>query len=277
MAERVAVARAAHQELDSRPLIFEDPLALPIIGASGARLLEDNLEFYQTDGLRRARSSITVRSRFTEEQLERSLAAGATQYVILGAGLDTFAYRRADLREKLTVYEVDQPDTQRWKLERLAEAGITAPPNLRFVPVDFNERNLAAALADAGFERRSPTFFSWLGVLYYLPPESVVETLRFAGGQEAPCTLVFDFAVTPTSVEPAYADLVRAFLVYNETAPERWRTWYTPEEMKALLAGCGFTEIEHLDWAEIERRYLAGRPDNLLTSPLIGLIAARTG
>jgi methyltransferase (TIGR00027 family) len=270
------VARAAHQLIDAQPLIFPDPLALRIIGVAGARLLEENMPSYRLDGLLRARSSITVRSRFTEEELARDVAAGTRQYVILGAGLDTFAYRRADLRETLTVYEVDQPGTQRWKLERLAEAAIAIPANVRYVPVDFNERTLAQGLAEEGFRRDLPTLFSWLGVMYYLPLDSILETLRFVAGQEAPSTIVFDFAVAQSAVAPEHQRLMRDFLAFNRTAPESWQTWFAPEEMKATLRDCGFRNIVHLDWAAIERRYLAGRTDGLLTSPLVGLVAART-
>lgn len=276
MAERVAVARAMHQLVDSRPLIFEDPLALPIIGAAGGRILRENASNYPIEGLLRARSSITARSRFTEEELTRAMAGGVRQYVILGAGLDTFAYRRTDLRDRLTVYEVDQPATQRWKLERLAEARIEVPGNVRFVPVDFNERTLADGLADAGFDRDRPSFFSWLGVIYYLPPDAIEATLRFMAGQPAPSGVVFDFAVAPSTVAVEHRGLLQSFLEFNRTASERWQTWFEPTEIRTLLKSCGFREINHLGYAEVERRYLAGRPDGLLPSPLVELISAST-
>lgn len=276
MAERVAVARAAHQLVDSRPLIFEDPLALPIIGAAGERILRENKSSYPVEGLRRARSSITVRSRFTEEELARAMAGDVRQYVILGAGLDTFAYRRADLRDRLTVYEVDQPDTQRWKRERLAEAGIGVPENLRFVPVDFNERTLADGLAEAGFNRNLPAFFSWLGVCYYLPLASIEATLRFIAGQQGSGSVVFDFAVAPSTVTAEHRDLLQAFLEFNRTAPERWQSWFTATEIRTLLDACGFHDIRHLDYAAVEQRYLAGRSDGLRPSPLVELVSAST-
>jgi O-methyltransferase involved in polyketide biosynthesis len=110
--------------------------------------------------------------------------------------------------------------------------------------------------------------------MYYLPRESIVETLRFVAGQHAQAGVVFDFAVAPECVAEEHRHLLKAFLEFNRTAPESWQSWFAPEAIRALLQECGFREVALLDHAEIERRYLAGRPDGMLTSPLIGLVAA---
>jgi methyltransferase (TIGR00027 family) len=274
-AEGVALARAAHQVIDSKPLIFSDPLALKIIGASGEAAMRQNMAMYAIDGMRRARGSIAVRSRFTDEEIERALSAGTRQYVILGAGLDTFAYRRTDLGDRLAVYEVDHPDTQAWKIQRLAEAHIAIPPNVHFVPVDFNERALAKSLDAAGFRRDVPALFSWLGVVYYLPRASVLETLQFIAAHDAASGVILDFAVPESTVAAEHRELLQEFLAYNRSRSERWRTWFTPQEMASMLRACGFSEIVHLDYETIASRYLAGREDALLPSPLVGLISAR--
>jgi methyltransferase (TIGR00027 family) len=274
-AEGVALARAAHQLIDAQPPIFADALALRIIGPSGEARLRDTRAMYDIEGMRRARASISIRSRFTEEELARAIGEGTRQYVILGAGLDTFAYRRTDIADRLTVYEVDQPDTQRWKQERLADAGIPVPANVRFVPTDFNDRGLEHSLAASGFQRDLPALFSWLGVLYYLPRPSIVESLRFVAGQKPPGRVVFDFALAESSIAPGHEQLLREFTDYNRDRSERWRTWFTPEEMRSLLEECGFREIVHLDYEAITRRYLDGRADGLLPSPLVELISAR--
>jgi len=274
MAERVAITRAAHQCLDQEPLVFADPLAMPIIGPEARRWLSENLATFNTEGMRRSRGMVTIRSRFAEEQVLSAVARGTTQYVILGAGLDTFAYRQTALTERLVVFEVDQPDTQRWKLDRLADAGIPVPPNLRFVPLDFNEGALGETLAAAGFRRDAGTVFSWLGVVYYLPPASIFETLRFIAGQSAESQVIFDFAVAEAAVPRQYRHLFQQFGAYNRTASERWQTWFTPEGISRALRELGFTEILHLD-AELARtRYLRNRTDGLLTGPLVGLISA---
>ncbi len=274
-AEGVALTRAAHQVMDAEPLIFRDPLALKIIGPSGEAQMHQNAAFYATEGLRRARASVTIRSRFAEEELERAVAAGTRQYVILGAGLDTFAYRRTDLSDRLEVYEVDQPATQEWKKTRLAEERIGVPPNLHFVPVDFNHGTLGPALAEAGFRRDIPALFSWLGVVYYLPHSSIRETLRFIAGQQAASGVVFDFAIPESTVAPHHQKLLREFMDFNRGRSERWQSWFTPEEMKALLRECGFSEITYLGHETIASRYLGDREDGLLPSPLVELISAR--
>ena len=268
--------RAVHQFMDEQPLIFPDPLALPIIGSAGECWMRDNMAMFRVEGLVRARSSVVIRSRYTEEELTRAVAGGTTQYVVLGAGLDTFAYRRADLADRLTVYEVDQRDTQQWKVERLAEARIAIPANLRFVPVNFNERTLSEGLAEAGFRRDAPALFSWLGVVYYLPRESVIETLRFIAGQQAASQVIFDFAVAESAVLPQHKHLFREFMQYTLTAAaERWtNTWFTPDEIKAVLRGCGFADIAHLDSDTVADRYLNDPTDGLLVSPLVNLISA---
>ena len=275
-AEGVALARAAHQVVDAEPLIFPDPLALKIIGPAGEARVRKTLPFYATDGMRRARSSVTIRSRFTEEELERAVAAGTRQYVILGAGLDTFAYRRTDLAGRVEVWEVDEPGTQQWKRESLAAAGIAIPENVRFVPCDFNESTLAQALAANGFRRDTPALFSWLGVVYYLPVPSIAETLRFIAGQAATSGVIFDYAVDESSVAPCHHDLLREFTAFNLSRSERWRTFFAPAEIESLLRECGFGEIVRLDYEAMANRYLAGRTDGLLPSPLVQLISART-
>jgi methyltransferase (TIGR00027 family) len=236
--------------------------------------MRENMAMHAIDGMRRARASVTIRSRFAEEELARAVAAGARQYVILGAGLDTFAYRRTDLADRLAVYEVDEPETQRWKRECLAEARLAVPGNVHFVAVDFNEGELEQALVAGGFRRDMPTVFSWLGVVYYLPRPSVLETLRFIAGQAAPCGVVFDFAVPAATVAPCHQSLLREFMDYNRSRTERWQTWYTPEEMRLLLGDCGFSEVIRLDYETIAGRYLSGRSDGLLPSPLVELISA---
>ena len=273
MAERVGIGRAAHQFMDRGPVIFTDPLARPLIGAQGEQWLQKNLKWMRSEGLRLTRVLLALRSRFAEDELQRVMADGTRQYVILGAGLDTFAYRRTDLAATLTVYEVDHPATQEWKRERLAEARITVPDNVRFVPLDFNERTLAEGLAAAGFQRDPPAFFSWLGVTYYLPPESVAETLRFAGSQRAARQIVFDYAVDPSALPPKYREIVSRIRGYTASTGEPWTTWFAPEQLMADLRGMGFTAAAHFEANDLLSRYLDDVDDDL--TPMVALMSAR--
>ncbi|MET0210034.1 MAG: class I SAM-dependent methyltransferase, partial [Burkholderiaceae bacterium] len=194
---RVAALRAVHQLLDE-PLVLPDPIALPLLGASTEAALRHD-PFALNDPMSRGlRGAFVARSRFVEDELTRSVARGVRQYVLLGAGLDTFAYRNPYRDEGLRVFEVDHPGTQRWKRQLLAEARIAVPPALAFVPADFEHDDLGAALRQAGFQADEPACVSWMGVTMYLTAEAVLATLdTVAGFAEGSC-LCFDYRVPAT-------------------------------------------------------------------------------
>jgi methyltransferase (TIGR00027 family) len=174
-ARRVAIRRAAHQLLD-QPRVLDDPLALRIIGSEAEDELRSNPK--EDHAFSRAfRAFMAARSRFAEDELARAVGLGVKQYVVLGAGLDTFAYRNP--HAGLRVFEVDHPDTQAWKREQLHAAGIAIPASLTFVPIDFERQTLAAGLAQSGFNANAAAFFSWLGVTPYLTREACMTTLSF--------------------------------------------------------------------------------------------------
>src|SRR5690606_17844597 len=141
---------------------------------------------------------------------------------------DTSAYRLQELIEDVTVFEVDEPATQAWKQERLRDAGIVIPSNLRFVPVDFNEGSLARQLAVAGFKRTKPAYFCWMGVSYYLPLESILDTMGFIAGQKAASTVMFDIALDESAIRPDDLDHYRYFREEMSRTAEPWQTWLDP-------------------------------------------------
>ena len=192
---RVALRRAAHQVLD-HPRVFEDPLALAIVGVDSEALRSDPKN--RGKGSRILRAFLVVRSRYAEDELARAVESGTRQYVVLGAGLDTFAYRNP--YPGVRVFEVDHPATQGWKRRRLEAAGISIPESLTFAPVDFESQTLADGLARAGFQRDQRVFFSWLGVVPYLTRSAAMETLRFVGSLPAGSGIVFDYALPPESL-----------------------------------------------------------------------------
>jgi methyltransferase (TIGR00027 family) len=276
-AEMVAVMRAAHQVIDAQPLIHADPLAMDIIGARARRWFDDNQAFLHVEYVRRIRGMVAIRSRVCEDELRRAVERGTSQYVLLGAGLDTFAYRSPEMAGRLTVFEVDQPATQQWKLERLREAGIETPANLRFVPVDFNAGTLAVSLASAGFDRGAPASFAWLGVSYYLPRESIVEMLQFMAGQGTPSQVVFDIALEESAVPADFLHLYRELRDNMARSAEPWRTWFTPEDILGTLRELGFADVTLLDSQALNALFIEGRKDDLLPGPVMALIVARTG
>lgn len=270
-AEAVAVLRAAHQRLDD-PVIHDDPLAFRIIGTEGRKWLEGNPAAQEIMWVRATRKMLAARTRLSEEELLRFVERGASQYVVLGAGLDTSAYRLSAVADRLTMFEVDEPATQAWKLERLREAGIPIPGNLRFVPVDFNEHTLEAALSAAGFDRAAPAYFSWLGVTYYLPLDSVLETLRFVATHEAASEVIFDIALEEAAVRPEAVDHHRYFRRSMEKTAEPWQTWLDPQAFRGTLLDLGFTAVEPIDSNDVMHRYIG---DYDLPSMLAFMIARK--
>ena len=165
---RVAMRRAVHQLLD-RPPVLDDPLAVPILGPEVAASLRAHPAQFETGRLSPyMRAFFSVRSRFAEDQLAAARARGVRQYVVLGAGLDTFAYRDPSPDVPLRVWEVDFPATQEWKRQRLSEAAIVEPASVTYVPIDFEHQTLPDVLAAAGFDSSAGAVFSWLGVVPYL-------------------------------------------------------------------------------------------------------------
>jgi len=183
---------------------------------------------------------------------------GVRQAVVLGAGLDTYAYR-SPFGERLRVFEVDHPATQAWKQQLLRDAAIPAPGSLTIVPIDFEHETLAAPLAAAGFDSTRPTFFTWLGVVPYLREQAVWSTLAFIAGLPNGAHVVFDYSDPPESLPPderAYHDK-RASRVAN--LGEAWITYFEAGPLHRKLAALGFAEIEDLGPAEIVARYFPGR------------------
>ncbi|RDI63872.1 class I SAM-dependent methyltransferase [Nocardia pseudobrasiliensis] len=252
-----AYARAYHQIAD-RPRIFIDPLAASLLGVTPAQLIE--LGTPTTDhpvnavADRSRRLFFATRARFAEDRVAASVAAGVRQVVILGAGLDTFAYRNA--RPDVRVYEVDHPATQAWKRERLAAAGIDRPDTLAFVPVDFETRTLAAGLEAAGFDRGDPAVFVWLGVVFYLTPDAARVTLEYIAGQARPVEVIFDY-LQPGDTDEDRVQL-RARADRLAAAGEPFFSYFTPHDMAARLHALGFTDIEDHSAPDLIARYLDG-------------------
>jgi methyltransferase (TIGR00027 family) len=207
------------------------------------------------------RAFVVARSRYAEDLLARAVAAGVRQYVVLGAGLDTFAHRNPypDLR----LFEVDHPATQRWKRELLAAADLPEPPGLTYVPVDFEHQTLAAELLAAGFHAGIPAFFSWLGVVSYITLEAFRATLSFIAEQAAGTGLVLDYE-QPKAVLPRLEQLARDSRSYRaRLVGEHFKLFFTPADIATELKG--FRDVDDLGTAELNARYFSDRTDRLRT------------
>lgn len=246
-----ATHRAAHQVLE-QGRIFADPLALPILGLDAETVARDAQAHPERRGMR---AFIAARSAFAETVLKAGVAErGVTQLVVLGAGLDTFAYRNP-LYDRLKVFEVDHPATQAWKRRRLSNAGVVIPESVAYAPVDFERDALLDGLATTGFDPVRRTFFIWLGVVPYLTEEAVRSTLRVIGGLPGGAEVVFDYADPPTalSAEARAAHQDRADRV--AALGEPWLSYFEPSPLHALLGDLGFAAIEDLGPPALAARY----------------------
>jgi methyltransferase (TIGR00027 family) len=271
-AERVAMRRAAHQVLDAPP-VFQDPLALRIAGVAESGVPPEEGETARVNRHRRA--FIAARSRYVEDQLAQAVDRGVDQYVVLGAGLDTFAYRNSF--PDLKVFEVDHPATQAWKRKRLAQVGIQVPSSMTFAPVDFERETFDVGLRRVGFNEVRPTFFSWLGVTMYLDNEIVYGTLRAIREMNAANGVVFDYAVPRETLGLVGRLALDAVSRRVKKAGEPFRGFFAPAELVAKMREMGYSHIEDLGSAEIDARYFSGRTDKLRSGSQIGRLMSARG
>lgn len=259
---RVALLRAAHQVVDARPLVFEDPFAVAIVGAEAME------ELRRTPGAARRphsaamRAWMAARARFAEDVLHRAAASGEpVQYLVLGAGLDTFCLRNP--HSHVRVFEVDHPATQAWKREKLTAAGLAVSSTVQMVPVDFERQGLREQLACAGFGIDVRTVVAWLGVVPYLTAEAFAGTCRFVGGLPPGSEVVFDYG-QPREVLPPVEQLMRDSLQARVTqAGEPFQLFFIPGALAGELAACGLRVEEDLGNLELNARFFAGRADGL--------------
>jgi methyltransferase (TIGR00027 family) len=276
-----AFMRAYHHAHD-RPPIFDDFLAQRLLTPEELQAGEDrHLRAFQifdpdraASGLDRAGALaywmqnsgapaiVFSRARYSEEILEEAVGQGVGQYVILGAGMDTFAWRRPDLLARLQVFEVDHPATQAHKRRRLREVGLEPSPRQHFLPVDFSRENLAAALKRSSYDPGALTFFSWLGVTYYLTLEAVLATWR-AVTEVAPSgsALIFDYLDTDAFIPELASRRVQVMIELVKRVGEPMITGLVPGDLAGDLARQGLLLKEHLSPADIQDRYFKERPD----------------
>lgn len=256
---RVAMRRAAHQIYDTQPLVFPDPLAVAILGREHLPEIERTQFKLNKPHSIALRAFMVARSRYAEDLLAQAVAHGVQQYVLLGAGLDTFAYRNPF--PQLHVFEVDHPATQQWKHDLLAANGISIPPSLTYVPVDFEHQQLTTQLAAAGFDRSRPAFFAWLGVVPYLTHAAFRSTLALIASSASGSGVVMDYG-QPRSALPYLEQLAHDSLSSRvQLAGEPFQLFFTPVQMAAELTA--FQSIEDLGSSELNARYFNHRADNL--------------
>ncbi|GFE21300.1 class I SAM-dependent methyltransferase [Streptomyces nigrescens] len=273
-AVRVALWRAMHVQVDSPPHVIEDEIGLQLAAPEEGWRRRPDMDPRGTSPFRAA---IVARARFIEDLVVEQAGHGVAQYVVLGAGLDTFAQRRPDIAARLRVFEIDQPATQAWKRQRLIELGYGIPDWLRLVPVDFEAGgDWWEQLSDAGFDPGRPAVVVCAGVTMYLTKDANAATLRRLAGLSPGSTLAMTFMLPTDLVDDADRPALEATKPQAQAAGTPFISFYTPQEMLALARDAGFEDAHHVPGAALAARYFAERSDGLRPSSGEDLLVATT-
>lgn len=263
-AVRVALWRALHVLVDGKPPVLVDDIGLKLAAPPEGWRERGDMHPQGTAGYR---ASIVGRSRFIEDLVTEKAGKGVGQYVLLGAGLDSFVQRHGEMANRLQVFEVDQPETQAWKRQRLTELGFGVPAWLHFVPVDFEKNeSWREKLSAAGFNAAKGAVVASTGVSMYLTKEAVAESLRQVAQLAPGSTFAMTFLLPLDLVDPA--ERAQHEMVYKRAAEAGtpFLSFFSPQEILDLARQCGFAEARHVSREEIIRRYFTGRPDGLKPS-----------
>jgi methyltransferase (TIGR00027 family) len=270
-AQGVAFLRAVHQVMDSQPLILVDPVILTLFGPAGMQRMHDDPDKLQTPSARGLRAHVVLRSRFAEDRLEAAVQRGVEQYIILGAGYDTFAYRQPEWAHGIQIIEIDQPASQAAKRERLAATGIELPDNVALAEIDFERESLRQGLTRHGISMDVPTFFSWLGVTMYLTEDAVDAVLETVAAFPPSSEIVFTFSQPREprlpGQPPSLAELAAA-------VGEPWLSYFEPAYLESKLRRLGFTAIEFLSAEQAAACYFRDRADALPAPRRASIVSA---
>ena len=265
-----AVSRGRHA-IEDPPAILHDPLTLELVGPAWTRIADSGDRRRSPELARQSRASMAVRSRYAEDRLALGRYG---QYVLLGAGLDTYAWRHPGGLDTLTVVEVDHPASQAWKRRRLDELGLPVHERHVFAPVDFEVTSLDDGLDAAGVDRSVPTLFSWLGVVPYLTEEAVERMLRTVARWAPGSEVVLEYALPRSALDDVGLEFATMFSPVATRVGEPLRHRSTPAGAERLVTRCGLMVTDHPDRGELTERYFADRADGLRPWSVSRLLAA---
>lgn len=260
-AVRIALWRAMHVQVDAKPFILEDEVGLKLIAPNEDWQLRPDMHPQFT---RRLRASIVARARFIEDLVIAQSKIGISQYVILGAGLDTFAQRRPDIASKLQLFEIDKPDTQSWKQHRLIELGYGIPHGLHFVSVNFETSSWWKQLLNAGFDTSKPAVITCTGVSLYLTKEANLSMLQQIATLASGSKLAMSFYLPMDLIDKEDQFLQQLAEKGAREAGTPFVSFYTPDDIITLALEAGFREVKTISTKDIEQLYFMNRNDDLL-------------
>lgn len=273
-AVRVALWRALHVEIDPPPHVLEDEIGLQMVAPDDGWRARPDMD---PPGTRGFRASIVARARFIEDLVAEQSGRGVTQYILLGAGLDTFAQRCPEIASRMRVFEVDQPGPQAWKRQRLTELGFGVPDWLRLVPVNFEQNgSWWQELAVAGFDPGRPAVVASTGVSMYLSKDATAATLRQLAGLAPGSTLAMTFLLPRDLLDDADRAGLQAADQGARASGTPFVSLYAPQEMLAMAREAGFADVRHVSGASLGERYFAGRSDGLRPSSGEDFLVATT-
>jgi methyltransferase (TIGR00027 family) len=264
-----AYLRAAHQILDGEPKLLDDPVAVTLLGPDACSRIEASAEAYRNSVAESLRAHVVLRSRFAEDRLAAAVSRGITQYILLGAGLDTFAFRQPPWAQPLRIVEVDHLQTQLLKRQLMNAADLAIPANVSYSSVDFERESVQEGLLRHDVALDEPTFFSWLGVTMYLREPAIDAVLRSVAGFPTGSEIVLTFAQPPD--EKADGWLASKTAALNEPMV----SFFTPAAMEIKLRRAGFSGIDFMSPKESEIRYFSQRPLDLPVPKRTAIVAAQ--
>ncbi len=270
-----AIRRAAHQLLDV-PLIFRDPIAVGLVPEASEEAIRSRAAEHQTQESLLLRSLFALRSRFAEDRLREAASRGVRQYLIFGAGLDTFPWRQPDYARDMRIFLTDHVSTLIWTQVKFWERGLPKPSNVTFVPLDLEQGGTREALAQSGFDPQAAAFCSMLGVTQYLERSSVEELLRFVASLGDGSEIVFSYVPHADDLARIDRQFAGAWAERGAWLGEPWKTRFAMDELAAVLGHIGFADIVHLTPERAEQVYFGSRQDGLRAPEWEQLIAAAT-
>ena len=262
-ARLTTIMRAAHQVLDDDPKILVDPIAVGLVPGSSESEIVGRRDRHEQPRVRWTRSQIVLRNRYAEDQLREAAKDGVRQYLLLGAGYDTFAFRQPAWASQLAIIEVDHPNSQQMKLECLDRGGLLVPGNLSFCPVDFEQISLADGLASSQLDNQSGVFVSWLGVVGYLTRQAIEAVLRYVLLLPQSSRLVMTFMLPISSLTGLDREAIEGSAAIAADRGEPLISSFEPDELRSWLVDLGFSQVVHFTPEQAQARYFADRADGL--------------